>query len=216
MTSIAQLSEVGIAVTYEAGEQVVKRAIKKTINIATDSKLDWTGTGEQPSNIEKTGLLGLKILTTVGATAAVILLPQVSIPLLCCHQIAAAGAAAVVVKGAISGTASGINDYFTKQINGNTTPEPEKRKEYTDTLKNARIGITISGAILAGPYSDGIKAAATLAETGAVFAYDAMPEKANETIKAGATLLEAVSVIVYDAVSEKANETIDKIKQFLK
>lgn len=166
----------GTALAKNLGEVAGNKAVKMIIQ---DSTPNWVGTeADQLPTLEKAGLLGLKVLATVGATAAIIFLPHICIPI-ACHHMAVSTAAACVVKGAISGSSSGVNEYLTKQINGNYTPDPEKRKELTDTISTLKTGLSIT---VSGPYVEEIKCAATLIETAAVHAYDSEPAKANDFI----------------------------------
>lgn len=169
------------SLSYSAGSEFVSAAGSQAVKMITPNTApDWTGTGEQPSTAEKTGLMSLKVLLTVGTTVAVITLPHICIPIAVVHQLAGSAVAACLVKGAIAGSSNVVQDALTKQINGNYTPDQAKRKDYTDTMTNVTTALSVATVIT--PHAEEIKCIAELVESGAVFAYDQAPEKATNTV----------------------------------
>lgn len=146
---------------------------------------DWKGSGEQHATAIKVGLLGVKILITVGATAASLAVPQLILPMMAARQLAYSQVTIWLIKGVIAGTSVVLNDYLTKQINGNVTPDKAKREKFVSDFES-RIGkvqlvLSIGRFFIDIPVEEST-CVVDLLRIAAIFAYD-IKHQENEYIQ---------------------------------
>lgn len=147
-----------------AGESAWKAIIPSTV-------CDWKGTGEQLPTSAKVALLGVKILITVGATAASLAVPQLCLPMMAARQLAYSQVTIWLIKGVIAGSSMILNDYLTKQINGNVTPNQAEREEYIATVDKVKNLLSVGRYFLNLPLEEAT-CAFELLGIAAVYAYD--------------------------------------------